>query len=163
MKALRFLSLFMSGILLHACMEKPLSTIIVTEAGKIEGVQEDGYKSFKGIPFAAPPVGELRWKEPQPVQPWEGVLKADTFACGCSQMQNLRPQGEDCLYLNVWTPAKLASEKLPVMVWIHGGGFTAGAPLESTYYGEKLTKKGVIYVKCSLPAGAVRLSCSSGA
>jgi para-nitrobenzyl esterase len=153
MKALKIILLFFVGILFISCKEKPLSTVIVTEAGKVEGTQENGFKSFKGIPFAAPPVGELRWKDPQPVEPWEGILKADTFACGCSQAQNLRPQSEDCLYLNIWTPANFAGEKLPVMVWIHGGGFSAGAPLEATYYGEKLTQKGVIYVSIAYRLG----------
>jgi para-nitrobenzyl esterase len=153
MKASKIILLFFLGILFFSCKEKPLATIIATEAGKVEGLQENGFMSFKGIPFAAPPVSELRWKDPQPVEPWEGVLKADTFACGCSQAQNLRPQSEDCLYLNIWTPATYASEKLPVMVWIHGGGFSAGAPLESTYFGEKLTQKGVIYVSVAYRLG----------
>jgi para-nitrobenzyl esterase len=143
------------GIFFLSCSEKPLSTIIDTESGQVEGVSEEGFKSFKGIPYAAPPLGELRWKEPQPVQPWEGALRTDTFTCGCSQAQNLKPQGEDCLYLNIWTPANYASEKLPVMVWIHGGGFTAGAPLESTYFGEKLTRKGVIYVSVAYRLGQI--------
>jgi len=153
MKAFKIILIFSLCTLFFSCKEKPLSTIIDTESGQVEGIQEDGYMSFKGIPFAAPPVGELRWKDPQPVERWEGVLKADTFACGCSQAQNLRPQGEDCLFLNIWTAADFASEKLPVMVWIHGGGFSAGAPLESTYYGEKLTRKGVIYVSVAYRLG----------
>ncbi len=153
MKVINSIILFSLVVLFLSCKEKPLSTIIDTEAGKVEGTQENGFMSFKGIPFAAPPVGDLRWKDPQPVEPWQGILKADTFACGCSQAQNLRPQGEDCLYLNIWTPARTASEKLPVMVWIHGGGFTAGAPLESTYFGEKLTQKGVIYVSVAYRLG----------
>lgn len=152
MKALKVCLLYCFSALLCSCSEKPLSTIIKTENGQVEGVRGDGFIGFKGIPFAAPPVGELRWKEPQPVVPWDGVLKADTFACGCSQPQNLR-QSEDCLYLNIWTPAKSAKDKLPVMVWIHGGGFSMGAPLESTYYGEKLTQKGVIYVSVAYRLG----------
>ena len=153
MKTSKFILLSSLFIMLFSCSEKPLTTIVDTESGKIEGNQESGYISFKGIPYAAPPVGELRWKEPQPVKPWDNILQADTFACGCTQAQNLRPQGEDCLYLNIWTPAKSASEKLPVMFWIHGGGFTAGAPLESTYFGEKLTQKGVIYVSVGYRLG----------
>jgi para-nitrobenzyl esterase len=153
MKAFKIILIVSLCTFFFSCKEEPLSTIIDTESGQVEGIQEDGYMSFKGIPFAAPPVGELRWKDPQPVERWEGVLKADTFACGCSQAQNLRPQGEDCLYLNIWTPADFASKKLPVMVWIHGGGFSAGAPLESTYYGEKLTRKGVIYVSVAYRLG----------
>jgi len=153
MKTSNILLIFSLVILLFSCKEKPISTLIDTEAGKVEGKQEDGFMSFKGIPYAAPPVGEFRWKEPQPVKPWDNVLRADTFACGCTQAQRLTPQGEDCLYLNIWTPAKFASEKLPVMFWIHGGGFTAGAPLESTYFGEKLTQKGVIYVSVGYRLG----------
>jgi len=131
MKSFKPVLLIVFGLLLFSCKEQPLTTLIETDAGMVEGIQEDGFMSFKGIPFAAPPVGDLRWKEPQPVKPWEGVLKADTFGPASPQAQNLR-QSEDCLYLNVWTPAKFASEKLPVMFWIHGGGFTAGAPSIST-------------------------------
>jgi para-nitrobenzyl esterase len=152
MKALKISLIGSITVLLFSCSEKPLSTIVNTESGQVEGLRENGFVSFKGIPFAAPPVGELRWKEPQPVDSWKGVFKADSFACGCSQPQNLR-QSEDCLYLNIWTPAKSANDKLPVMVWIHGGGFSMGAPLESTYYGEKLTQKGVIYVSVAYRLG----------
>jgi para-nitrobenzyl esterase len=145
MKSYKIILLLFLVVILAYCKEQPLSTLINTDAGKVEGIQESGFISFKGIPFAAPPIGELRWKAPQPIKPWKGVLKADKFAPGSIQNQKLE-QSEDCLYLNVWTPAKLASEKLPVMVWIHGGGFSAGAPLEATYFGEKLTRKGVIYI-----------------
>jgi len=131
-----------------------LSSIIVTKNGKIEGTIENGIRTFKGIPFAAPPVGDLRWKAPQPVKSWDDVLKAYKFAPGSVQNQKLE-QSEDCLYLNVWTQAKSAKDKLPVMVWIHGGGFTAGAPLEATYFGEKLTNKGVIYVSIAYRLGAL--------
>src|SRR5512136_156751 len=102
-----------------------ISTAKVT-GGTVEGVVKDGVASFKGIPFAAPPVGDLRWKAPQSPQPWAGLRKADAF--GPAPIQDTRmaammggsPQiSEDCLYLNVWTPAKRADEKLPVMVWIY--------------------------------------------
>lgn len=152
MKACKNILILFLVVLLFSCKEQPLSTIVATDAGKVEGIQENGFISFKGIPFAAPPVGDLRWKEPQPVTPWGGIFKADSFGPACPQPQNLR-QNEDCLYLNVWTPAKLASEKLPVMVWIHGGGFSMGAPLEPTYFGEKLTQKGVIYMSVTYRLG----------
>ena len=98
-----------------------LSNVIETKNGKVEGTIENGIKVFKGIPFAAPPVGDLRWKAPQPVKSWEGILKTDKFKPGSIQNQKLE-QSEDCLYLNIWTQAKTAKDKLPVMVWIHGGG-----------------------------------------
>jgi para-nitrobenzyl esterase len=111
---------------------------------------------FRGIPFAAPPVGPLRWKPPQAVRPWAGVKAADHFAPAC--MQEKRPlltaawntgvngYSEDCLYLNVWTPAKAASDKLPVMVWIYGGGGREGSGGEALYDPNELAKRGVVVV-----------------
>ena len=154
MKNGRLLLVISACILLLSCSEKPLSTLVETDAGTIEGTIENGIKVFKGVPFAAPPVGDLRWKAPQPVVPWDGVRKTDKFGPACPQPQNL-PQSEDCLYLNIWTPANYASEKLPVMVWIHGGGFSMGAPLESTYFGEKLTREGVIYISVAYRLGVL--------
>jgi para-nitrobenzyl esterase len=148
------LSILFICMMFCSCKEQPLSVMVNTTAGTIEGTVENGIKVFRGIPFAAPPVGELRWKEPQPVTSWEGVLKADKFGPASPQPQPL-PQSEDCLYLNIWTPAEYASDKLPVMVWIHGGGFSAGAPLESTYFGEKLTQEGVIYVSVAYRLGVL--------
>jgi len=111
--------------------------------GVIQGVVEDGMMIFKGIPFAAPPVGELRWKAPQPVIPWEGVRNADKFGPSpISSMGGQRDASEDCLYLNVWTPAKSQKEKWPVMVWIYGGGFSMGT---SSYYdGAPIAREGVV-------------------
>jgi para-nitrobenzyl esterase len=152
MRTCKFFLVLFLGVMLVSCKEKPFSTLVATEDGKVEGTVENGIKVFRGIPFAAPPVGDLRWKEPQPVKKWEGILKADTFGPACPQPQDLR-QSEDCLYLNIWTAAEYASDKLPVMVWIHGGGFSMGAPLESTYFGEKLTQKGVIYVSVAYRLG----------
>lgn len=120
--------------------------------GQLLGKAEpSGVFSFKGIPFAQPPVGDLRWKEPQPVKNWAGILKADHF--GNNPMQKpvfgdmgLRSAGmsEDCLYLNVWTPARSANEKLPVLVYFYGGGFVAGDGSEARYDGEAMAKKGVV-------------------
>jgi len=122
--------------------------------GMIQGIIEDGLTVYKGIPFAAPPVGDLRWKAPQPAAKWEGVKQTTKFAPGPIQGGN-PPSGksEDCLYLNVWSPAKSAGDKIPVLVWIYGGGFGAGATSEATYSGEKLAKKGVVLVSIAYRVG----------
>ncbi len=121
--------------------------------GTLEGAinSATGIRSFKGIPFAAPPVGDLRWKEPQPVQNWEGVRKADHFGNNAMQknvfgdmMFRSAGMNEDCLYLNVWTPAKSSKEKLPVLVYFFGGGFVAGDGSESRYDGESMAQKGIV-------------------
>src|SRR3954454_8565843 len=133
-------------------------TVKVT-GGEVRGVVKDGVASFKGIPFAAPPVGELRWKSPQPVKPWEGVREADRF--GPAPMQPAivaavmgASPSEDCLYLNVWTAAPGATERRPVMVWIYGGGFSTGATSVSLYDGTNFAKKGVVLVSIAYRVGA---------
>jgi para-nitrobenzyl esterase len=131
-----------------------LPSPVKVEGGMVQGTTEEGLTVYKGIPFAAPPVGDLRWKAPQPVAKWEGVLQATKFAPGPIQGGN-PPSGksEDCLYLNVWTPAKTAKEKVPVLVWIYGGGFGAGATSEKNYSGENLAKKGVVLVSIAYRVG----------
>jgi para-nitrobenzyl esterase len=133
-----------------------------TQAGLVQGVTKDGITVYKGIPFAAPPVGDLRWRAPEPPAAWTGVRSADKFASACVQTPIVNADlgmeavstNEDCLYLNVWTPAKSAQERLPVMVWIYGGGFTIGATSVSLYDGSNLAKKGVILVTVSYRLGA---------
>ncbi|WP_281310096.1 carboxylesterase/lipase family protein [Flavobacterium flavigenum] len=134
--------------------KEPLTTQIEVKQGRLSGIEEDGLLVFKGIPFAKPPVGNLRWRAPQPVKKWDGVLQVDKFAPGPFQGGN-PPSGksEDCLYLNVWTPAKSAKEKVPVLVWIYGGGFGAGATSETTYNGKNLAKKGVVLVSIAYRVG----------
>jgi para-nitrobenzyl esterase len=129
--------------------------------GEVQGVVEGEIASFKGIPFAAPPVGGLRWKSPQPVNPWSGIKKAESFAPGCMQDRGLASVmgvplnfSEDCLYLNVWSSAKNPGEKLPVMVWIYGGGFAGGATNVPVYDGTKLAQKGVVIVSPAYRVGA---------
>ncbi|GAA3987663.1 carboxylesterase/lipase family protein [Mucilaginibacter dorajii] len=135
---------------------------VTIENGKVAGVKEAGsaITTFKGIPFAQPPVGDLRWKEPQPVKNWDGVLKADHF--GNNPMQRpifgdmgFRSAGmsEDCLYLNVWTPAKTMNEKLPVLVYFYGGGLAAGDGSEPRYDGESLAKKGIVVLTVNYRLG----------
>ena len=115
---------------------------------------KDGVRSFKGIPFGQPPVGDLRWREPQPVKNWKGVRNADQFGPRCMQRTSpgadywFRSNGmsEDCLYLNVWTPAKSGKEKLPVLVYVFGGGFQNGDGSEPRYDGENMARKGMVAV-----------------
>lgn len=114
----------------------------------------NGVRSFKGIPFAQPPVGDLRWREPQPVKNWSGVRNADQFGPRCMQRTNamsdywFRSNGmsEDCLYLNVWTPAKSGKERLPVLVYVFGGGFQNGDGSEPRYDGASMASKGIVTV-----------------
>ena len=132
------------------------SAQVKTQAGMVEGTTTaDGkVRTFKGIPFAAPPTGDRRWAEPAPAAPWTGVRKADAFGPRCPQgnlfgdMVFRDEMSEDCLYVNVWTPAK-AGEKLPVMFWIHGGGFQAGSASEPRQDGEILARKGVVVVSAN--------------
>lgn len=145
--------LFAVSMIFFSCKQAALkSNQVKTANGIIEGIREpDGIRSFKGIPFAQPPVGDLRWKAPQPVKSWEGVLETKEF--GPQPMQNFiyndmvfrsKPKSEDCLYLNVWTPAKSDQERLPVLVYFYGGGFMAGDGSEPRYDGESMARKGIV-------------------
>ncbi len=134
---------------------------VKTASGAVEGTASpDGrVRIYKGIPFAAPPVGELRWQSPRPAPPWQGVRKATAFGNRCMQAPLFSDMifrdepGEDCLYLNVWTPAQAATEQLPVMVWIYGGGFQAGSASEPRQDGERLAGKGVVVVSFNYRLG----------
>ena len=133
---------------------------IAVDGGQVTGTPTIqwtyGVRLFRGIPYAAPPIGNLRWRAPQPVTAWQGVLRADHFSQACMQLptdtegnawrEGHVPVSEDCLYLNIWTPARSASDRLPVMVFIHGGGNTRGAASENQYDGAYLAKKGVVFV-----------------
>ncbi len=129
---------------------------VKTANGVVESTAapKDGVRSFKGLPFAQPPIGDLRWREPQPVKNWKGVRNADQFGPSCMQRLSpgadywLRGKGmsEDCLYLNVWTSAKSSREKLPVLVYIFGGGFQNGDGSEPRYDGENMARKGMVAV-----------------
>jgi para-nitrobenzyl esterase len=140
-----------------ACGSPSLTTTVEVTGGKIEGFEQDEVLVYKGVPFAAPPVGDLRWKEPGPVESWTGVKKADAFAPACMQasnsMGNTAPVSEDCLYLNVWTPAKKQNEQLPVIFWIYGGGFSGGSTSTPMYDGTGFAKKGVVFVSVAYRVG----------
>ena len=159
MKILLFL--FAASLFFTSCTQKSPQTMttndqksmlqVRTVNGIVEGTDESGVISFKGIPYAAPPVGDLRWKEPQPVKNWDGVKKTDHF--GPRAMQRnifgdmmFRSDGmsEDCLYLNVWTPAKTSDDRLPVLVYFYGGGLVGGDGSEYRYDGESMARRGIV-------------------
>jgi para-nitrobenzyl esterase len=150
------------GLALTACISLMAADAVRTDAGAVRGTTtaDDTMRVYKGIPYAAPPVGDLRWKSPQPVASWSDVRQTVEFAPRCAQGHIyddmvFRDKGgsEDCLYLNVWTPAASAEGRRPVMVWIHGGGFIAGASSEPRQDGENLARKGVVVVTLNYRLG----------
>ena len=152
----------MAACCFSACTQKgeEVTLQVKTQYGVLEGLEEDGVKKFLGVPFAQAPVGELRWKAPQPVQPWEGIREAKAF--GADPMQpnifgdmNFRGSGrsEDCLYLNIWTTAKTTADALPVLIYFNGGGLMAGSGSEPRYDGSSLAKEGVIGVTANYREG----------
>jgi para-nitrobenzyl esterase len=124
--------------------------------GEVAGVAGDGVQAFLGIPYAAPPVGKLRWRAPQPVTPWEGARQATMYESDCTQAPNdiekiRTTPSEDCLYLNVWRPS--TGEKLPVLVWIHGGGFVGGGSSIPWYDGSAFARDGIVVVSLNYRLG----------
>jgi para-nitrobenzyl esterase len=129
-------------------------------SGILEGSVEAGVSSFKGIPYVAPPVGDLRWRPPQPVAPWTGVKHATAYGSDCAQLPfpaDAAPLGtppaEDCLVLNVWRPADRPTGKLPVIVWIYGGGFVNGGSSPAVYDGSQFARRGVVFVSFNYRLG----------
>jgi para-nitrobenzyl esterase len=151
------------ALAMTACLGAHAAEPVRTDSGLVQGLPggDPSVTVFKGIPYAAPPVGDLRWRAPQLPAPWDGVRRADHFGPRAMQAyiykdMIFRDDGpsEDCLYLNVWTPAKAASERLPVMVWIYGGGLKAGSSSEPRQDGENLSRRGVVVVSMNYRLGA---------
>src|ERR1700709_1334473 len=145
-----------------------LSPVVHTDAGMVSGMKNStgDVTAYKGIPFAAPPVGNLRWKAPQPAAHWDGVKKCDAFSASPMQDKPVpfmvytseflipeSPISEDCLYLNVWTNAKTKTDKKAVFVWIYGGGFGSGGAACPIYDGDAMAKKGIIFVSINYRVG----------
>ena len=150
-----------------------MAVTVKTSKGELRGVEEDGLRIFRGIPFAKPPVGDLRFRAPQEIAPWQGVRDATRFASRAMQVPNEAleallgrpedqpPLDEDCLYLNVWTPG-LDDKRRPVMVWIHGGGFTIGAGSEPIYDGSALASRDAVVVTINYRLGPLGFLCVPG-
>src|SRR5690349_656100 len=157
MKLIFLILIFLNSIAVTAAAD-----VVQTSNGTIEGAgpQSSGVRIFKGVPFAQPPVDDLRWREPQPVKNWNGVRQAREFGPRCMQARlfddmRFRSNGvsEDCLYLNVWTPAKSNRERLPVLVYFYGGGFVTGDSSEFRYDGESMATKGIVVVTVNYRLG----------
>ncbi|WP_411338759.1 carboxylesterase family protein [Sphingopyxis sp. J-6] len=140
-----------------AAAEQP---VVETRSGAVEGVAEGESTAYRGIPYAQPPVGDLRWRAPQPAESWQKLRVADSFGPDCMQIPykaDAAPLGvkpsEDCLYLNVWTPAGQPRQKLPVMVWIYGGGFVNGGSSPPVYSGCAFAESGVVFVSFNYRLG----------
>ena len=158
-------------VVLVSTLESPFassaqSVDVKTEQGLVSGCTVGSVAVFKGIPFAAPPIGDLRWRAPEPPKSWSGVLKCDSWPASAMQSKPgpfmmwteefiapPEPLSEDCLYLNLWTTAPSAGKKNPVLVWIHGGGFTGGAGSCAVYDGEEMAKKDIVFVTINYRLG----------
>lgn len=133
---------------------------VATQSGTLQGVTEGDVVAYKGIPFAKPPVGDLRWRAPQPIDRWQGIKTADRYGPDCMQIPykaDAAPLGvkpsEDCLYANVWVPTEASPKKRPVMVWIYGGGFVNGGSSPPVYAGTKFAEDGVVFVSFNYRLG----------
>ncbi len=173
MKTKLYLFLAAALLLTAACStqeQELIKDVVTTQSGQVSGTYDEasGITTFKGIPLAAPPVGDLRWKAPQPVEPWEGVKECTVFSASPIQgtpvpfmmwtqeyIAPKEPLSEDCLYLNVWTGASTAEEKRPVFVYIYGGGFSSGSGAVPIYDGEEMAKKGLVFLTINYRVGTM--------
>jgi para-nitrobenzyl esterase len=152
-----------------------MTTTVRTHYGTLEGIlSAGGFSLFKGVPYAAPPTGDLRWAPPEPPAPWTGTLRCDTWVTPAPRIEHTpetfygkefycatdeRPTyGEDCLRLNIWTPAARPDERLPVMLWIHGGGLQVGYGHEIEFDGDAYCRRGVILVSINYRVGLLGTS-----
>jgi para-nitrobenzyl esterase len=162
------LSLFIIFLIPFSTNTTGPSPVVQTKYGKVEGLKEDNIRIYQGIPFAKPPLGELRWKAPQSPVTWKGIKKCVAFSASPFQPKPVpfqcwteefiappSPLSEDCLYLNVWTGAVSANEKRPVFVWIYGGGFNSGSAACDIYDGKEYAKNGIVFVSINYRVGAL--------
>ncbi|MEJ1239975.1 carboxylesterase family protein [Chryseolinea sp. T2] len=168
----RVITIVILSLILFSCRKdhpeksSPDLLVVRTSGGLVSGSYEDSVFAFKGVPYAAPPVGDLRWKAPAPVIAWNDTLKCLSF--GASPIQNEpkpfmmwseefitppQPLSEDCLFLNIWSGARSASDRLPVFVWIHGGAFTSGSGACAIYNGAAMARKGIVFVSINYRLG----------
>jgi para-nitrobenzyl esterase len=159
---------FIIALIASCSINNTPNTLVKTTEGTMSGVltAANDVAVFKGVPFAAPPVGDLRWQPPMPPTPWDGVRKCDKWPASPMQGKPVpfrmwteefiappEPLSEDCLYLNIWTSAKSENEKLPVLVWIYGGGFVSGSGACAVYDGEDIARQGVVYITINYRVG----------
>jgi len=136
--------------------DMPATEIVETNYGSLTGVynEDQSVKAFAGVPYAAPPLGEFRFKAPQPLEAWEGILACDLLPDAPMQTAKIQEGiSEDCLYMNIWTPAETGEEKLPVILYMFPGGYTQGSASQNTYDGEEMAKKGVIFISVNSRVG----------
>ncbi|WP_353401548.1 carboxylesterase/lipase family protein [Duganella hordei] len=151
----KFMAACALSMLLSPAMAQPvqLTSPVKVTGGEITGLRAGTLNTYLGVPFAAPPVGNLRWRAPQAVVPWQGVKEAGSYAAACAQTAPwiTNPKSEDCLYLNVWAPEK--AKRLPVIVWIHGGGYYGGTAAQPLYNGANLAQRGAVVVTVNYRLG----------
>jgi para-nitrobenzyl esterase len=154
-----------AAIVAASLLASAAADTVTVEGGVVAGASDNGVRVFKGIPYAAPPVGPLRWRPPQAVVPWQGVRDGSAYGAECPQTQYpagsvyvrpLRPRSEDCLFLNVWTPARAGDTgRRPVLVWIHGGALTRGSSTSDVRDGVPLARRGIVLVSVNYRLGAL--------
>ncbi|MDD7104431.1 MAG: carboxylesterase family protein, partial [Bacteroidales bacterium] len=157
---MRLFALTLAAMAISIATSAQDAVSVKTSYGILEGLDISGIKTFKGVPFAAPPTGDNRWREPQPLQPWQGIRECHDYAPDPMQEPIFGDMNfgadsisEDCLYLNIWTPAITMNEKLPVLIYFNGGGLMAGSGSEPRYAGMAMARRGMICVTANYREG----------